>query len=176
MTNNKQYYSKYSNNFTLSNKFSNSYKYNIFDENNYKKMLYSIVALANNKVIEIQFVPKNGIPININHLNIQTPINQQSSFSIFPLQINNGDKLIFQFDNDLSIPNSFACIANINGIIHRTFNNNYSSPDKIILKTTNGYNIVNPSINVPTLNLIDSINYISISPNNVSNHTLIWEF
>ncbi len=157
-----------------------------------KKMLYSIGAWADNRVTEIQFIPKNGnqinwttpvtlipsSPTNINHWNMQSPITQLT-FPIFPLQINCGDKLIFKFYNDISTPNAFACAANINGIIFRTANNtNNSYPNKINLEPTTGYNIVDPSYNpttdLPTRNIIDTVNYISVSPNNINNYVLTW--
>ena len=156
-----------------------------------EKMLYHIGAWADNRVTEIEFLPKNGIPIkwttpvtlvpsnptNINHWNMQTPITQPS-FPIFPLKIICGDKIIFKFDNDIGSPNAFACAANIDGIIYRTSNNNLY-PNKINLKSTTGFSIVNPSYipttDLVTRNIIDSINYISVSPNSSSKYTLIWE-
>lgn len=84
-----------------------------------KKMLYSVGAWADNRVTEIEYLPKNGIPIkwdapntlvpsnptNINHWNMQTPITQPS-FPIFPLKINSGDRLIFKFNNDIGTLNA----------------------------------------------------------------------
>jgi hypothetical protein len=157
-----------------------------------KRMLYSIGAWADNRVTEITFLPKNGVaiswivpitlsssnPTNINNWNMQSPI-IGSTFSIFPLVINNGDKIIFKFNNDLGSPNAFACAANIDGIIYRTANNtNNLYPNKIILNPTVGFNIVNPSYipttDLATRNIIDSINYISVSPNNTTDYTLTW--
>lgn len=157
-----------------------------------KKMLYSIGAWADNRVIEIQFIPKNGNqinwiapitlipsnPTNVNHWNMQSPITQLS-FPIFPLQINCEDKFVFKFNNDTSSPNAFACAANINGIIFRTANStNTTYPNKINLEPSIGYNIVDPSYSpttdLPTRNIIDTINYISVSPNNTNNYTLTW--
>ena len=158
-----------------------------------KRMLYSIGAWADNRVTEINFVPKNGVPIiwtapitlspsnpsNINHWNMQSPITQ-SGFPIFPLRVKCGDKFVFTFNNDINSPNAFACAANIDGVIYRTVNNtNTLYPNKIILHPSTGFSIVNPSYvpttDLPTRNIIDSINYISVSPNNTTNYTLTWE-
>ena len=158
-----------------------------------KRMLYSIGAWADNSVTEINFVPKYGVPIvwtapttlspsnpsNTNHWNMQSPITQ-STFPIFPLKINCGDKFIFTFNNDSESFNAFACAANIDGIIYRTANNTTNLyPNKITLQPSIGFSIVNPSYapitDLPTRNIIDSINYISVSPNNTTNYTLTWE-
>lgn len=159
----------------------------------HKKMLYSIAAWADNRVTEISFLPKNGVPIswtvpvtlspsnptNINHWNMQAPI-IPSGFPIFPLRIKCGDKIKFTFNNDIASPNAFACAANIDGIIYRTANyTNNSYPNKITLQPSGGFSIVNPSYtpttDIATRNIIDSINYISVSPNNTTNYTLTWE-
>ena len=157
------------------------------------KLLYSIGSWADNRVTEITFVPLNGSsikwtvatntldqsnPTNINHWSMQSPI-VPLHFPIFPLKVCTGDKFIFTFNNDLNTPNAFACAANIDGLIYRTVNNtivNY--PNKIVLQPLSGFNIVNPSYSPVTdlssRNIIDTINYISISPNNTSNYTLSW--
>ena len=77
----------------------------------------------------------------------------------------------------------FACAANIDGVIYRTANNlaipspNY--PNKISLETVTGFILVNPSYmittDILTRNIIDSTNYISISPNITTIYTLIWK-
>ena len=185
---------------TDSDTFCSSSEYSSSDDecdnkknNCYSKLLYSVGAMADNRVTEIEFLPKNGTlikwtvpftllpsnPTNINHWNMQTPITQPM-FPIFPLKIYSGDKLIFKFNNDIGTPNAFACAANIDGIIYRTVNNTILSySNKIKLQPTTGFSIVNPSYtpttDILTRNIIDSINYISVSPNNVSNYTLIWE-
>ena len=157
------------------------------------KLLYSIGAWADNSVLEIKFIPSCGNiiswsvvantltpsnPTNINHWNMQSPITQ-SQFPIFPLKICTGDKFIFIFSNNLNTPNAFACAANIDGNIYKTFNNNITTYfNKITLETTTGYNIVNPSYSpttdLVTRNIIDTMNYISVIPNNTSIYTLIW--
>jgi len=161
-----------------------------------KRMLYGIGTWANNEVIEITFHPKNGIPIswtapdtliptnptNTDNLIMQTPI-ILPSFSIFPLEINCGDKFIFKFRNKTDTQNAFACAANIDGIIHRTANNKNNTlsnyPNKINLETLNYFILVNPSYtpttDILTRNIIDSSNYISISPNINTTYTLIWK-
>jgi len=161
-----------------------------------KKMLYSIGAWADNAVTEINFIPKNGIPIswiapltltpssptNINHWNMQSP-KTFPTFPIFPLEINAGDKFIFKYSNDSITPNAFACAANIDGVIYRTANNQNNTlpnyPNKITLETITGFILVNPSYmittDIQTRNIIDSINYISISPNITTIYTLIWK-
>ena len=158
------------------------------DDSTTEKMLYSVSAWADNRVTEIEFLSKKGVqikwispitltpsnPTNINHWNMQSPI-VQPSFPIFPLKICTGDKLIFKFNNDIGTPNAFACVANIDGIIYKTSNNTTTYPYKIILKPNTGYSIVNPSYtpttDIITRNIIDSNNYISVSPNNLPNYT-----
>jgi hypothetical protein len=157
------------------------------------KVLYSIGAWADNRVTEIKYVPKYGNPIswsvvngtlnasaptNTNHWNMQSPVTS-AQFPIFPLCLSCGDRFIFTFNNDLTTPNAFACSANINGVIYRTANNTVSLyPDKITLKPTIGFSIVNPSYSpttdLMTRNIINTVNYISISPNTASNFTLTW--
>lgn len=156
-------------------------------------MLYSIGAWADNKVVEIQYVPTNGVPIiwtapitlnpsmptNINHWNMQSPITPLN-FPIFPLKINCGDKIIFKFENDLGTPNAFACAVNIDGILYRTVNSTQPTyPNKIVLEPEIGYNVVDPSYNpttdIATRNIIDTINYISVTPNNSNNYKLIFK-
>ena len=156
------------------------------------KRLYSIGAWADNRVTKIKFIPQTGIPIvwtapitlipssptNINHWNMQSPITQPS-FAIFPLKVNCGDKLEFTFENDLLTPNSFACAVNIDGIIYRTANStNPFYPNKINLNTSTGFSIIDPSYSpttdIITRNIVDTINYISITPNTVSSYTLTW--
>lgn len=161
---------------------------------NCKKKLYSIGAWADNRVTEITYIPKNGLPIswttaagtlnissptNINHWNMQAPITS-TQFPIFPIKIYCGDKIVFKFNNDISTPNAFACAVNIDGLIYRTYNSaQISSPNKINLKTTSGFTIVNPSYlpttDLITRNIVDTKNYISVSPNNVTDYTLILE-
>jgi len=156
------------------------------------KLLYSIGAWADNRVTKIKFIPHSGIPIiwttpitlipssptNINHWNMQSPITQPS-FPIFPLKIKCGDKLKFTFENDLLSPNAFACAVNIDGIIYRTANStNPYYPNKINLNTVTGFSIIDPSYSpttdIITRNIVDTINYISVSPNTVSSYTLTW--
>jgi hypothetical protein len=159
------------------------------------KLVYSIGAWADNRVVEIKFMPVNGQsitwntvngtlnvsnPTNINHWNMQAPITQ-SQFPIFPLKVFCGDKFIFTFNNDGGTPNAFACAANIDGIIYRTANNtNPSYPHKIVLIPQTGYTIVNPTYSpttdLVTRNIVDTINYISVNPNNsnTSNYVLSW--
>jgi hypothetical protein len=52
-------------------------------------------------------------------------------------------------------------------------------PNKITLETITGFILVNPSYapttDILTRNIIDSINYISISPNITTIYTLIWK-
>jgi len=156
---------------------------------NCKKMLFSIGAWADNRVTDIQFIPLNGNPItwtapitlvpsnpsNSNHWNVQSPIT--NSFEIFPLRVYCGDKIVFKFNNDADSPNSFACAANINGIIYRTSASN-AYADRIILQPDLGFTIVPPSYtpttDLATRNIIDSINYIAVSPNNANSYTLTW--
>ncbi len=156
------------------------------------KLLYSIGAWADNRVTKIKFIPHTGIPIvwtapitlipssptNINHWNMQSPITQ-SSFPIFPLKINCGDKLEFTFENDLLTPNAFACAVNIDGIIYRTANStNPFYPNKINLNAATGFSITDPSYSpttdIITRNIVDTINYISVIPNTVISYTLTW--
>ena len=137
------------------------------------------------------FIPKYGTPISwsvspntlnpsnpsfSNHWNMQSPITS-SQFSIFPLRVCRGDKFIFKFNNDIGTPNAFACAANINGILYKSSSSNIY-PFKIILQPDPGFSIVNPTYNpitdLPTQNIINSINYISISPNTMTNYTLTW--
>jgi hypothetical protein len=159
-----------------------------------KKILYSIGAWADNRVTEIKFMPKYGnnitwstsnntlglsAPSNSNHWNMQSPITS-SQFPIFPLKVCCGDKILFTFNNDNSTPNAFACAANINGIIYRTVNNTVITyPDKITLKPQTNFSIVNPSYapttDLPTRNIVDTVNYISVSPNFSGNNTLTWK-
>jgi hypothetical protein len=158
------------------------------------KLLYSIGAWADNRVTKIKFIPQTGIqidwtvpitlipssPTNINHWNMQSPITQ-TSFPIFPLKINCGDKLEFIFDNDLLTPNAFACAVNIDGIIYRTANStNPFFPNKINLNAATGFSIIDPSYSpttdIITRNIVDTINYISVTPNTVSSYTLTWSF
>jgi hypothetical protein len=158
-----------------------------------ERLLYSVGAWADNRVTEIKFIPKGGIPIswttinntlnqsnptNSNHWNMQSPITS-SQFPILPLKINCGDKFLFTFNNDTGSPNAFACAANIDGIIYRTVNNTISSyPNKIVLTPDIGFNIINPLYNpttdLATRNIVDTVNYISVSPNNTNDYTLIW--
>jgi hypothetical protein len=156
------------------------------------KTLYSIGAWADNRVTQIEFIPQTSTsivwtapftlmpssPTNINHWNMQSPITQPS-FPIFPLNINCGDKLVFTFNNDLSTPNAFACAVNIDGIIYRTANStNAFYPNKINLDAGPGFSIIDPSYSpttdLITRNIVDTLNYISVSPNNVSSYTLTW--
>jgi hypothetical protein len=161
---------------------------------NCKKLLYSIGTWADNRVTEIKFIPKYGnsiswktsdntlgqsSPSNINHWNMQSPITS-SQFSIFPLKVYCGDKILFTFNNDASTPNVFACAVNLNGIIYRTVNNTVTSyPNKITLKPQSNMTIVNPSYNpttdLPTRNIVDTINYISVNPNFTGDRTLTWK-
>jgi hypothetical protein len=156
------------------------------------KLLYSIGSWADNRVTKIKFIPQAGIPIvwtapitliqssptNTNHWNMQSPITQ-ASFPIFPLKINCGDKLEFTFDNDLLTPNAFACSVNIDGIIYRTSNStNAFYLNKINLNAVAGFSIIDPlyspTTDIITRNIVDTINYISVSPNTVSSYTLTW--
>jgi hypothetical protein len=156
------------------------------------KLLYSIGAWADNRVTKIKFIPQTGIPIiwtapitliqssptNINHWNMQSPITQLP-FLIFPLKINCGDKLEFTFENDLLTPNAFACAVNIDGIIYRTANSTNSFyPNKINLDAVAGFSIIDPlyspTTDIITRNIVDTINYIAVSPNTVSSYTLTW--
>jgi len=153
-----------------------------------KKILYSIGAWADNRVTAIQFIPVKGNPIswttpitlvpsnptNSNHWNMQSPI---TPFGIFPLKVNCGDKIVFKFDNDIESPNAFACAANINGILYRSASNNVY-PDKIILQPDSGFVVVSPTYNpttdLATRNIVDTPNYISVSPNTMNSYTLTW--
>jgi hypothetical protein len=156
------------------------------------RTLYSIGAWSDNRVTKIEFIPQTGIsivwtspitlipssPTNINHWNMQSPITQPS-FPIFPLKINCGDKLNFTFENDLLTPNAFACAVNIDGIIYRTANStNAFYPNKINFVVGSGFSIIDPSYSpttdIITRNIVDTINYISVSPNTVSSYTLTW--
>ena len=157
------------------------------------KLLYSIGSWADNRVVEIIFSPKNGIPIswktstgtltqsnptNSNHWNMQSPITPLQ-FPIFPLKVYCGDKISFTFNNDNNSLNAFACAVNMDGIIYRTVNNTISSyPNKITLQPSSGFTIVNPSYSpttdLITRNIVDTVNYISVSPNNVANYTVTW--
>lgn len=163
--------------------------------NKCSKMMFSIGAWADNRVVEIKYVPLLGTPIiwnvanstlnisnptNSNHWNMQSPITQ-SQFPIFPLKISCGDKFIFIFNNDANSPNAFACAANIDGFIYRTVNNTVSVyPNKINLQASPGFTIINPTYSpttdLITRNIVDTINYISISPNNLNsfNYTITW--
>lgn len=156
------------------------------------KLLYSIGSWTNNCVTNITFAPLNGNSIEWtmenntldNNIHLDNVILMQSpivplNFPIFPLKVCTGDKFIFTLNNNLNSHNAFACAANIDGIIYRTVNNtivNY--PNKIILQTLYGFNIVNPSYSpitdLSSRNIIDTINYISVSPNNSTNYTLTW--
>jgi hypothetical protein len=156
------------------------------------KLLYSIGAWADNRVVEIRFVPFIGSPISwsttnntldqssptlSNHWNMQSPITS-SQFPIFPLEIFNGDKFIFVFENDTNTPNAFACAANINGNIYRTINSTDSLINEIKLEPTTGFGIIDPLYSpitdLATRNIIDTINYISIDPNNSPSYMLTW--
>lgn len=155
------------------------------------KLLYSIGAWADNSVEEIKFIPKHGNQISwtvsantlnpsnpsfTNHWNMQAPITSPQ-FPIFPLKVCRGDKFTFTFNNDINTPNAFACAANIDGILYKSSNNNIY-PIKIILQPDTGFTIVKPTYNpitdLPTRNIIDTINYISVSPNTMPTYTLTW--
>jgi len=156
------------------------------------KILYSIGVWADNRVIEIKFIPQFGNsiswttaantlspsnPTNINHWNMQSPITL-TQFPIFPLKLRCGDRIVFIFNNDINTPNAFACAANIDGNIYRTVNSTISSySNKITLHPLTGYTIVDPSYNpitdLPTRNIIDTINYISVNPKS-NNYILVW--
>jgi len=159
--------------------------------NNCNRLLYSIGAWADNRVTQIKFIPLSGSPIlwsttnntlnvssptNTNHWNMQSPITS-IQFPIFPLQIDNGDKIEFTFNNDPNTLNAFACAANINGKIYRTFNNTILGTNKINLQPSSGFTIVNPSYSpttdLITRNIVDTVNYISLVPNN-TNFVLTW--
>ena len=155
------------------------------------KLLYSIGAWADNNLVEIKFVPKIGHPISWNVTNntlnpsshthvMQSPITSLQ-FPIFPLSICSGDKFIFLFNNDISLPNAFACAANIDGILYKTANSTVSlTPYNIVLHPTIGHIIIDPSYSpitdLSTRNIVNATNYISISPNNISDYTLTWKF
>ena len=157
------------------------------------KLLYSIGAWADNRVVEIKFVPHHGSPItwntvnntlnpssptNINHWNIQSPI-ISLQFPVFPLRVCNGDKFLFTFNNDASTPNAFACAANIDGNLYKTVNSTVHTSYKIVLHPPISYSIVDPSYSpttdLATRNIIDTENYISINSSNGGDYTLIWQ-
>jgi hypothetical protein len=98
---------------------------------------------------------------------MQVPIAEQG-FSIFPLRLYCGDKFVFKFNK-----NVFACAANINGIIYRTANTTLSYPHKIILDPGEGRTIINYSGPIVECNIIDGLNYISVTPEE-TNYTLTW--
>jgi hypothetical protein len=157
-------------------------------------MLYLVGAWADDYVISIRLLPKNGIPIEWSvangTLNISNPTNgrwnmqapvfqQQFQFPMFPLKVCCGDKIEFVYGNYNSpapTHNAIAAMANIDGTIYRTFNSTTVCPkNRIVLRPECGRSIVDPeyqpNVDVPTF--VGTENFIAVTPND-SSFILTW--
>lgn len=164
------------------------------------KLLYSLGAWADDAVTKIVFIPKCGTqivwsiadgsltpatigplpPPDLNWV-MQTPL----PGPLFPLKICKCDRFEITYTNladgkDGLTPNALAVAANVDGVTLKTFKPSLGAqPNQLILTAkTLGSSIVNPSYgpvtDIATRNIVDTPNYVAISPNIIGDITVVW--
>jgi hypothetical protein len=165
------------------------------------KLLYSIAAWADDMVTSITFIPKcrderivwttidgsltSGGLFNGSVIVGQIPI----ASPLFPLKVCYGDKFEITYINNLGnrlpimlTPNAIAVAANLDGVTLKSFKPSLTpQPDQLILTAKDlGDTIVDPSgTPIPvtessTNNVVNTPNYVAVSPNRAGLITVVW--
>ena len=154
-------------------------------------MLNGIGAWGDDAVTAITYIPVCGAsmtwsvantsltpsaPTNVNNWNEQTPV----STLPFPMKIRTGDRFEFTYNNVVSTNNAFACAANIDGKLYRTFRPSLGHQEHqiYVCPKTIGSTIIDPLYSpvtdIATRNIVDTPNYVAVSPNVAGDITVVW--
>jgi hypothetical protein len=169
------------------------------------ELLYCLQAFAQDAVTSISFIPvsgtpvvfstaagtlgvagapataavpagPNGVPPAVPATQPVTPAQEVAACPNLPLKVCAGDRFAFTYTNVAGTPNAIAVVANIGGVVFRTFSPSLSpQPNQIVLAAPAGSTIVDPTVapTVPMGSAVTSSNFVSVSPNGTT-YTVTW--